>query len=317
MVLSLGLLFLLGPTVIELILYFFTWFDPFSAWTIMFLIMELLANIVLAIRYKNNAVMIDNDYESVDEQKRKNEQNKRWWKIAIITGIAGVALIFLNQLIIQIYQGWRWFVVGNKESIAILRYIGGILFTAGLCFFAGKAYQAKKTKISEENQQPTPQSWEGYSASPVQVVRRPDDVQVANWQQPVPVWKQPVQQPMPVVPYQQTMQQVQYEQRPMAKWQQENIWYEVKPESCYEYGYESTQDSWEREPSVRYQDDGWESEPQPACSSYQYQRPNTYGKGKIVDFPGCKPMLDEKDLEIHLPKSAWRKLFGKRRLKFS
>ena len=310
----LGLMFILGPTVAEWFFKFLTWFEPLSAFSTMFLMLEVIANIILAIRHKNGTVFIDNDYESAETQRKKNDQNKRWLRIAQITGIASIALIFLNGPVIKFYQSWRWFVVGNKDALAVVRYIGGILFTAGLFFFAGKIYQEKKNKESEEFKQPTPQSWEGYSTPPVQVIRRPDDAQIASWQQsaPVPAWQQPMQSQMPIVPmYQQpTPPVVPYEPRPMAQWQQENMWYSDEAPMV---GYGSTQGSWEKGPIGRIPI----SEPQPLQSTSRYEKSNAYGRGKVIEFPGRKAMLDEKDLEIHLPRNAWRKLFGKRKLNFS
>lgn len=304
-ILGLGLLLLLGPTLISWIFSFFTWFEPLSAFTTMFLMLEVIANIVLAIRYKNNTVLIDNDYESVDVQMRKQKQNKRWLRIAQVSGLASVALVFANELMIQLNNSWRWFIVGNKDSLAITRYIGGILFTAGLFFFIGKIYQAKSSKTSEEYQEPTPQSWEGYTAPPVQVIRRPDDAQIASWQQPM--------QQMPIVPmYQQPVQPaVQYEPQPIVQWQQGNMWYSDETPMV---GYGSTRGSWEMGPIVRppY------SEPQPIRSTARYEKECTYGRGgKLVNFPYHKKMLSESDLTIHLPKSAWKKLFGRKNLKFS
>lgn len=265
-----GLLLLIGPTILTWILAFGALFEPNTSGTTLLLMVEVVANVVLAVMYKNAVAT------AKDLPRRSLEKQRRQKIIKIMTfvqkiSIISVMLIFVNDLIVQVNNEWRWLVISSRSTFSSLFYIGLIMSVVGVSFFVIRGYLRKKAKAKRDA------SMFGWQKQPT----RQDYYQQQAPQQPFS-WQQPPQQ--------------QWYQRQVNYDVPEQTWYEV-PKPKYRQGMAAWQmeNMWEVEPP-------FQSQPE----TFDYRYPNY---GKVVPFPvHGKVMVDEEDLVIHLPQSAKRKL---------
>lgn len=264
-----GLLLSIGPTLLTWVLAFGAVFEPNTTGTTLLLMLGVVANVVLAVMYKNAAVT------AKDLPRRSLEKQRRQKIIKIMTfvqkiSIISVILIFVNDLIVQVNNEWRWLVISSRSTFSSLFYIGLIMIGVGASFFVIRGYLRKRAKAKEDS------SMFGWQKQPM----GQNCYQQQPQQQPF-TWQQPPQQ--------------QWYQRQVNYDVPEQTWYEVPRPQYQQYAAWQRENMWEVEPP-------FQSQPE----TFDYRYPNY---GKVVPFPvHGKVMVDEEDLVIHLPQSAKRKL---------
>lgn len=145
----LGLVLLLGPTVLHLFLAGCAAIQPVSGYVTVYLIVTLVLSILLDRVYKRVNFWVNQSGNNVAERKIARKWRVRVGKAATVVdvvAILSVLLISTNGLFVMMDNGWTAFMDDNSVVFSVLRYIGIVFIVASISFVIGFNYKRSRAK---------------------------------------------------------------------------------------------------------------------------------------------------------------------------
>lgn len=152
-----GLSFLVGPTLLSMLLVFGAALDPVSLMTTITLIVFVVVEMILHRKYrkllkkmvdarKHGGAAMRNVYKS-------KENMDSAYLILRVLEILSIIIILLNKPLTVARDVWEAYMMEKETMLIVLRYVGGVLTALAVGFFLGRRYIMKSEEEEEQEEE--------------------------------------------------------------------------------------------------------------------------------------------------------------------